>query len=80
MQTSPVQYKDKVIVPFTSLSNRGHSAHVFITDPSGKRRGFTTLGYFASEKAACQFAISYAKAHIDRRPPLKPPYTSQISI
>jgi len=38
------------------------------------------LGYFASEKAACQFAISYAKAHIDRRPPLKPPYTSQVSI
>lgn len=79
VHTSPTQYKNKVIVPFASLSNHGYAAHVFIADPAGQRRGFTSLGYFASERAACCYAVSYAKAHIDGGPPRKPPFTSSIS-
>jgi len=74
MHTSPVRYKDNLIVPFASVANRGYAARVFISDPAGKSRGFTVLGYFASEMTACSFALSYAKAHIDGRRPLKPPF------
>jgi len=79
MHTAPVHYRDNVIVPFASLSERGYAANVFITDPADRRRGFPVVGYFASEIAACHFAVSYAKAHIDGRPPRKPPFTSQLS-
>ena len=51
-------------------SSRAHIAYaiqeqIFIADPAGQRRGFTSLGYFASERAAFCYAVSYAKAHID---------------
>ncbi len=33
----------------------------------GKQRIYGPLKYFCSEKAACEYAVSYAKARLDRR-------------
>ena len=76
MHTLPTRYQTYVIVPLASAIPTGYAASVFITGPTGKQRAFGVLGYFASERAACQFAVSYAKAHIDGTalptPPLVP--------
>lgn len=65
MYTLPTIYKEHVIVPLASAVPTGYAASVFITGPTGKQRAFGILDYFASEEAACRFAVSYAKAHID---------------
>ena len=65
MNTLPAPYKTHVIVPIASWLPIGYVASVLITGPTGNRRSFGILGYFTTEKAACEFAMSYAMAQID---------------
>lgn len=74
MNTLPFHYKAYTIVPIASWLPTGYAASVFITEPGGKQRAFGVLGYFASEVVACQFAVSYAKAHIDGKALPKLPF------
>lgn len=73
MHADPVEYKASTIMPLASLSMPGYAATVLVTRKGGKQEALGILGYFASEQAACQFAVEYAKAHIDgRRYPKQP--------
>jgi hypothetical protein len=73
MHTNPVEYNTAINMPLAPVSIPGYAAMAIVTHQNGKRLAFGILGYFASERAACHFAIEYAKAHIDRRPYPKPP-------
>lgn len=75
MHADPVEYKTSTIMPLASVSMPGYTASALVTYRSGRREAFGILGYFASEKAACQFAVDFAKAHIDGRRHPKPPFT-----
>ena len=77
MNTLPAHYKKHVIVPIASWLPTGYAASVFITGPTGKQRAFGILGYFRSEEAACEFAMSYAMAHIDGTTLAGPPFISR---
>ncbi|MFM0617417.1 hypothetical protein PQR37_25475 [Paraburkholderia nemoris] len=73
MHPDPVEYKTSTIMPLAPISMPGYAATAIVTHRNGKREAFAILGYFASESAACMFAIEYAKAHIDGRRRPKPP-------
>ena len=75
MHADPVEYKASTIMPLAPVSIPGYAATVIVTHRNGKRETFGILGYFASESAACRFAIEYAKAHIDGRRRPKPPFS-----
>ncbi|WP_244137152.1 hypothetical protein [Burkholderia pyrrocinia] len=75
MHADPVEYKTSTIMPLASISMPGYAATALLTHRSGKREALGILGYFASEQAACQFAVEYAKAHIDGRRRPKPPFS-----
>ncbi|KVU08808.1 hypothetical protein [Burkholderia ubonensis] len=75
MHADPVEYKASTIMPLASLSMPGYAATALVTRKGGKQEAFGILGYFASEQAACQFAVEYAKAHIDGRRYPKPPFS-----
>lgn len=75
MHADPVEYKASTIMPLASLSMPGYAATALVTRKGGKQEAFGILGYFASEQAACQFAVEYAKAHIDGRRCPKPPFS-----
>jgi hypothetical protein len=75
MEFKPIRHKEHVIVPLASMSMLGYAPSAFVTSPTGKRRAFGTLAYFASEKAALKFATAYTRPHIDGKAPPKPPFT-----
>jgi hypothetical protein len=75
MESKPIRHKEHVIVPLASMSMPGYAANAFVTSPTGKRRAFGILAYFASEKAALKFATAYARHHIDGDAAPKPPFT-----
>jgi hypothetical protein len=75
MHTDPVEYKASTIMPLAPISIPGYAATAIVTHRNGKRETFGILGYFASESAACRFAIEYAKAHIDGRQRPRPPFS-----
>lgn len=75
MHADPGEYKASTIMPLAPVSIPGYAAAVIVTHPNGKRETFGIPGYFASEGAACRFAIEYAKAHIDGRRRPKPPFS-----
>lgn len=80
MHADRVQYKTSTIMPLAPISIPGYAAMAVVTHRNGKRETFGILGYFASEKAACQFAIEYAKARIDgRRRPVPGRYGQQAA-
>jgi len=78
MPADPVEYKTSTIMPLAPISIPGYAATAIVTDRNGKRETFGILGsfapHFASESAACTFAIGYAKAHIDGRRHPRPPF------
>jgi hypothetical protein len=65
MHAQPVHYKQMVIMPVASLSARGYAATAIITSTRGKQRALGPLGYFPTEKTACDYAVFYAKSYID---------------
>jgi hypothetical protein len=67
MHAEPVKYKGATIIPVASLSASGYAAMAIVTSGVGKQRAFGPLGYLPTEKAACEFAVSYAKTRLDRR-------------
>ena len=67
MHAQPAHYKGATIIPVASLSSRGYAAMAIVTSPVGKQRAFGPMGYFSTEKAACEFAVSYAKTCLDGR-------------
>ncbi|MBN3777350.1 hypothetical protein G3O06_07245 [Burkholderia sp. Ac-20345] len=75
MHADPVGYKTSTIMPLAAVSMPGYAATALVTHKGGKQEAFGVLGYFASEKAACQFAVEYAKARIDGRRCPKPPFS-----
>ncbi|MGU7775712.1 hypothetical protein ACV229_36870 [Burkholderia sp. MR1-5-21] len=75
MHADPVEYKKSTIMPLVSLLIPGYAATALVTRKGGKQEAFRILGYFASEKAARQFAVEYAKTHIDGRRCPKPPFS-----
>ena len=75
MYANSVEYKTSTIVPLAPISTPGYAATVVVTYRNGRRETFGILGYFASESAACTFAIEYAKAHIDGRRRPRPPFS-----
>lgn len=75
MHADPVEYKTSTIMPLAPVSLPGYAATAIVTHRNGKREALGILGYFASENAACTFAIEYAKAHIDGRRYPRPPFS-----
>ncbi|MDR6478701.1 hypothetical protein J2778_006208 [Paraburkholderia graminis] len=67
MHAEPVEYAGAIIMPVASLSVRGYVATAIVTNGVGKQRIYGPPKYFCSEKAACEYAVSYAKARLDRR-------------
>ncbi|AXF06132.1 hypothetical protein CUJ88_48590 (plasmid) [Paraburkholderia hospita] len=61
-------------MPLAPISLPDYAATAIVTHRNGQREIFGILGYFASENAACRFAIEYAKAHIDGRRHPRPPF------
>lgn len=74
MHADPVEYKAKIMA-LAPVSIPGYAATAIITPRNGKRETSGILGYFASESAACRFAIEYAKAHINGRRRPRPPFS-----
>jgi hypothetical protein len=75
MHAGPVEYKTSIIMPLAPISMPGYAATAVITHPNGRRKTFGILGHFVSGKAACEFAVEYAKAHIDGRRLPRPPFS-----
>ncbi|MFL9936712.1 hypothetical protein P0D88_48910 [Paraburkholderia sp. RL18-103-BIB-C] len=75
MHDDPVECKPTTIMPLAPVSIPGYAATAIVTHRNGKGEKFGILGYFASENAACTFAIEYAKAHIDGRRRPRPPFS-----
>jgi len=67
MHARPVEYAGATIVPVASLSVRGYAATAIVTNRVGKQRAYGPLKHFPTEKAACEYAVSYAKSRLDRR-------------
>jgi hypothetical protein len=67
MHAKPVEYAGATIVPVASLSARGYAAIAIVTNGVGKQRAYGPLKHFPTEKAACEYAVSYAKSRLDRR-------------
>ena len=65
MYTLPTRDHAYIIALLASAVPSEYAASVFTTGPTGKQRASGLLGYFPSEKGACQFAVSYAKVLID---------------
>lgn len=63
----PVEYAGATIVPVASLSVRGYAATAIVTNGVGKQRAYGPLKHFTTEKAACEYAVSYAKSRLGRR-------------
>jgi hypothetical protein len=66
MHAQPVQYKQMVIMPVASLSDRGYAATAIVTSAGGRQRALGPLDYFSTEKAACEYALSYARSYLDK--------------
>lgn len=75
MHADPVEYKASTIMPLAPISIPGYAATAIVTHRNGRRETFGIPGYFASESAACMFAVEYAKAHIDGRRHPRPPFS-----
>jgi hypothetical protein len=67
MHATPVEYAGATIVPVASLSGNGYAAIAIVTTSLGKQRAYGPLKRFPTEKAACEYAVSYAKSRLDRR-------------
>lgn len=70
----PVVYKALTIMPVARISITGYAATAVIAHPDGRCETLDNPGYFASERAACQFAIQFAKAH------LRWPEASEVTV
>lgn len=68
MHNQAVRYKETVIMPVASLSDRGYAATAIVTRADGKQRALGPFGYRATEQAASEYALSCAKAYVDRLP------------
>ena len=67
MHAKPVEYAGATIVPMASLSASGYVAIAIVTTGLGKQRAYGPLKHFPTEKAACEYAVSFAKSRLDRR-------------
>jgi hypothetical protein len=50
MESTPIRHKAHVIAPLASISTLRYAASVFVTSPTGRRKAFGVLAYFASER------------------------------
>lgn len=62
MHALPVQYKQMVIMPVASLSDRGDAATAIVTSAGGRQRALGPSGYFSTEKPARRYALPYARS------------------
>jgi len=69
MSNLAITYKGFVLIPLAAREAGQYAAMVIIREPDNSERASGVLGHFANANAACQFAIEYGMAQVDRREP-----------
>ena len=66
MHAIPVPYKGWILLPLAVGSAGSFASMVVLRAPDGHRRALGSLGDFATEKEACEYAIKYGRTAVDK--------------
>jgi hypothetical protein len=66
MSKVEVAYKGFVLIPLAAFDSGSYAAMVITKQPDQSQRASGILGNFADADAACQYAVEYGMAQIDK--------------